>query len=90
MNPAEPLAADGLRRLAVIGGRLEPDNAAIFSELRRLSRGRIAILPTASSEPDEAGRETAETMAAHGIEAAIVPLHRGNCAEAAYDPDSSS
>ena len=37
--------------LAIVGGRLESDNAAIFAELKRLSHGRIAILATASGEP---------------------------------------
>ena len=37
------LKAAGGRRLAVIGGRLEDDNAAVYAEMHRLSGGRILI-----------------------------------------------
>ena len=30
-------------KLAIIGGRLEDDNAAIYDEMRRLSGGRIVV-----------------------------------------------
>ena len=35
-------------RLAIIGGRFEADNRAVFEAMHELSGGRIAVLPTAS------------------------------------------
>ena len=72
--------------LAIVGGRLESDNAAVFAELKRLSGGRMAIAATASGEPEEVGLETVEIFATHGIESALLPLHGPGAAEAARDP----
>ncbi|HYC02775.1 MAG TPA: cyanophycinase [Azospirillaceae bacterium] len=72
--------------LAIVGGRLESDNAAIFAELKRLSNGRMAILATASGEPDDVGKETVEIFAAHGILSALLPLHGPEAAANAQDP----
>ncbi len=72
-------------KLAIIGGRLETDNAAVFAELRRLSGGRIAILATASGEPDEVAAETAELFASHGMLPAIIPIHGPGAPAAAQD-----
>lgn len=71
--------------LAIIGGRLEADNAAVFQELRRLSRGRIAILATASGEPGEVAAETAELFAGHGMEPTVIPIHGPEAPSAAQD-----
>ena len=49
-----PLAGNN-PKLAVIGGRLEDDNDAIYAEMHRLTGGRIVVFPTASSEPDVVG-----------------------------------
>lgn len=61
-------------RLAVIGGRLEDDNDAIYGELHRLSAGRILVLPTASGEPEAVGREQAEVFRAQGFDAEVMDL----------------
>jgi len=74
-------------RLAVIGGRLENDNGAIYAELHRLSGGRIAILATASGDPDDVGSETVDVFRQHGFEATLIPIHGPEAARLAHDPD---
>lgn len=64
----------GKGKLAVIGGRLEDNNVALFAEMHRLSGGRILVFPTASSEPEAVGAETVEVFRAHGFETEVVPL----------------
>ncbi|MEO7330336.1 MAG: cyanophycinase, partial [Minicystis sp.] len=61
--------------LVIIGGRLEPDNGKLIREIARLSGGKIAVLPTASSQPEAAARDTVEVFARFGIEAESVPVH---------------
>ena len=78
--------AEGGRKLAVIGGRLEDDNAAIYAEMHRLSGGRILVFPTASSIPHEVGEETRDVFREHGFEAEIAPLWGARAAERAADP----
>lgn len=78
--------AEGGQKLAVIGGRLEDDNAAIFDEMHRLSGGRILVFPTASSEPREVGEESAAAFAAHGFEVEVAPLYGPGAAQIANDP----
>jgi cyanophycinase len=79
-SPAEPPL-----RLAIIGGRLEDDNRAVYREMRRLSQGRVLIFPTASSDPQEVGEETRFAFTQHGFQVEVAPLHIANAA-AAYDP----
>ncbi|MEL7481998.1 MAG: cyanophycinase, partial [Pseudomonadota bacterium] len=74
-----------LRRLAIIGGRLEDDNRDVYREMRRLSEGRILIFPTASSEPYEVGEETQEAFQIHGFECDVAHLSSENAHEAAFD-----
>ena len=75
MTPAARTRPDPAgRRLAVIGGRLEDDNDAIYGELRRLSGGRILVFPTASGEPEAIGAEQAAVFRAHGFTTEIVSL----------------
>ncbi|MEM9168259.1 MAG: cyanophycinase [Pseudomonadota bacterium] len=81
-----PAAADGVRRMAIIGGRLEDNNRVVYREMRRLARGKIVIFPTASSEPVEVGEETKAAFAAHGFVAEIAPVYCENAAQSAYDP----
>ncbi len=71
-------ASTGEGKLAVIGGRLEDNNIAIFAEMHRLAGGRILVFPTASSEPDAVGAETVEVFRGHGFESEAVPLTAGN------------
>ena len=61
--------------LALIGGRFEPDNDAVYDALRAPSRGRIAILSMASGFPQEVGAETAEEFRAQGFDAEHLPLY---------------
>lgn len=75
----------GAPRLAVIGGRLEDDNAAIYDEMHRLSGGRIVIFPTASSEPETVGPETVEVFRAHGFDATLAGVYGEQAAVAAHD-----
>ncbi|MBP7001539.1 cyanophycinase [Amaricoccus sp.] len=70
MNP--PLA-----KLAVIGGRLEDNNEAVYAEMHRLAGGRILVFPTASAEPVEVAAEQVAAFRAHGFEAETAPLHAG-------------
>lgn len=72
--------------LAIIGGRLEPDNLAIFQGLRERAPGGIAVLATASQMPHEVGPEMVADFRRHGTEAELVPLFHGNAATAAQDP----
>ncbi len=72
-------------RLAVIGGRLEDDNAAIYAEMHRLSGGRIVVFATASSEPESVGPETVGVFRAHGFDAVLAPVHGPGAAAAAQD-----
>ncbi|MFO1105310.1 MAG: cyanophycinase [Amaricoccus sp.] len=78
-------AAAGGTRLAVIGGRLEDNNVAVYGEMHRLSRGRILVFPTASGEPREVAAETVEVFRAHGFEASAAMLTVDNAASLAFD-----
>ena len=80
-----PLAGNN-PKLAVIGGRLEDDNDAIYAEMHRLSGGRILVFPTASSEPDVVGAETVAVFRNHGFDAALAGIHGEGAAAAAQDP----
>jgi cyanophycinase len=88
MTPPPAPAADTAApspRLALIGGRLEPDNEAIFGALRTMCGGRLAVLATASLLPEQVGPETVADMRRHGIEAELLPLTWDNHATAAFD-----
>ncbi|MGN2427257.1 cyanophycinase [Klebsiella electrica] len=73
-------------RLAVIGGRLEDDNAAIYQEMHRLSDGRMVIFPTASSEPKVVGEETVAVFQAYGFDVVLAEVYGEGAAQAACDP----
>lgn len=83
------VAATGVagNKLAVIGGRLEDNNLAIFGEMHRLAGGRILVFPTASAEPEAVGHESAQVFRSHGFEAEVVPLTMGNARRMASDRD---
>jgi cyanophycinase len=72
-------------KLAIIGGRLEDDNAAIFNEMHRLSGGRIVVFATASSAPDEVGVETVDVFKAYGFDAVQAEVHGPGAGAAAQD-----
>ena len=71
--------------LAVIGGRLEDTNAAVYGEMHRLSAGRILVFPTASAEPEAVGQETLAVFRGHGFDAEVAPLTPRNAAGLARD-----
>ena len=79
--------AEGGRKLAVIGGRLEDNNASVYAEMHRLSGGRILVFPTASSEPIEVGKESADAFKSHGFEVEIAPLYGRRAPRVASDPE---
>ncbi|MGV1089187.1 MAG: cyanophycinase, partial [Mycobacterium sp.] len=71
--------------LAIIGGRLEDDNAAVYEEMHRLSGGRIVVFATASSVPEEVGAETVGVFCAHGFDAVLAGVHGAGAGQAAQD-----
>lgn len=73
-------------RLAIIGGRLEPDNDSVFQALKPLCNGRIAIIPVASEIPLEVGAEAVDSFVDNGIEAEMVPLFWGD-GDSAFSSD---
>jgi len=77
--------AEGGRKLAVIGGRLEDNNASVYAEMHRLSGGRILVFPTASSEPVEVGKESLEAFQSHGFEVEVAPLYGRRAPSVASD-----
>lgn len=72
-------------RLAVIGGRLEDTNLALYAALHRLSGGRILVFATASGEPDAVAAETVAVFRSHGFDAEAAPL-TADAAHLARDP----
>ena len=72
--------------LAMIGGRLEPDNDALFDAMRSRCGGRIAVFAMASGYPEEVGGELVEDFARHGVTAELLPLFHENRETAAFDP----
>lgn len=80
-----PSQGNGNPKLAVIGGRLEDDNAAVYAEMHRLSGGRIVIFPTASSEPETVGPETIAIFRSHGFDVALASVYGEEAAAAAHD-----
>ena len=81
---AEAASAGG--KLAVIGGRLEEGNVAVFAELFRLAGGRILVFPTASGEPEAVGEESAQLFRSYGFETEVAGLTEANAATMAHDP----
>ncbi len=75
-----------IRRMAIVGGRLEDNNRAVYREMRRLAGGKILILPTASSEPVEVGEETKAAFESHGFSVEVAPVYAENASQSAYDP----
>lgn len=75
------------QNLAIIGGRLETDNDAVFQKMKAISGGRIAIFSTASRVPEEVGGESVEQFMQHGFDAHWIPLFLGNHRETAFSQD---
>lgn len=72
--------------LALIGGRFEPDNTALFAALRQRCDGKIAILSMASGYPEEVGAETVEDFRAQGFYAELVPIFYETRDRSPFDP----
>ncbi len=81
-----PQAGGFAGKLAVIGGRLEDGNVAVFGEMHRLAGGRILVFPTASSEPASVGAESVQVFRSYGFDAEVAPLTAGNARRLAHDP----
>lgn len=81
-----PHRGSGIPKLAIIGGRLEDDNVAIYDEMRRLAGGRIVVFATASSVPEEVGAETVDVFRGHGLDAVQAEVHGPGAVAAAQDP----
>ena len=86
MKATPPPAAAG-NKLAVIGGRLEDSNVAVFAEMHRLAGGRILVFPTASAEPKAVGKESVQVFRAHGFDVEVALLTAANAGRMARDPD---
>lgn len=72
-------------KLAIIGGRLEDNNADIYTMMHQLSKGKILVFPTASAEPELVGPETVEVFRNWGFDVTLVPLSVENYSTVAYD-----
>ena len=88
MIPVLPFSPprDKKPKLAVIGGRLEDDNAAVYSEMHRLAGGRIVVFATASSEPETVGADALAVFQTHSFDAVLAPVHGDQAAAAVHDP----
>jgi cyanophycinase len=63
--------------LVIIGGNLRADNADVWQRIVRLAGGdgaRIAVLPSASSDPMLVGEATVVRLKAYGADAFLIPL----------------
>ena len=84
-HPAPALGRMRHPTLAIIGGRLEDDNAAVYSEMHRLAGGRIVVFATASSVPEEVGAETVDVFRSYGFDAVLAGVHGPGAGQAAQD-----
>jgi cyanophycinase len=74
-KPAERAVPMGA--LVIIGGALRTDNAAVWERVVQLAGGKgakIAVLPTAASNPDKSGAQTVESLNRYGADAFVVPI----------------
>lgn len=63
--------------LVIIGGALRTDNAVVWQKIVSLAGGKgakIAVFPSASGNPQQAGDKLATTLKQYGAEAFVVPL----------------
>lgn len=81
-----PAEQPPVHQLAIIGGRLEDTNLDIFNRMLRCAGGKIGVLATASSEPEETGAETVLVFQSYGFEAEYIPIQMNNCQTSAFDP----
>ncbi len=72
---SEPAGTGG--SLVIIGGALRRDNAVVWQKIVSLAGGKgakIAVFPSASGNPQQAGDNLAATLKQYGAEAFVVPL----------------
>ncbi|WOJ96321.1 cyanophycinase [Congregibacter brevis] len=74
-----------LGSLALIGGRFEADNTALFKALHGRCDGRIAICSMASGYPEEVGAGTVEEFRAQGFYAELIPIFYETRDQSAFD-----
>lgn len=71
--------------LALIGGRFEADNLALFEALHGRCNGQIAICSMASGYPEEVGAETVQDFRNRGFYAELLPIFFENREQSAFD-----
>lgn len=74
LDPAQPEAAG---TLVIIGGALRTDNAVVWEKIVALSGGKgakIAVIPAAAANPENARKNIADTLNRYGARAFVVPL----------------
>jgi len=71
--------------LVIMGGRTFDE--AFLEVLRATGREkpRVGVIPTASSTPEETGREYAEMIKGYGAEGVLIDITERNCAKTAYE-----
>jgi cyanophycinase len=75
--PASQTQQDSKGSLLIIGGALRQDNATVWNKLVQSAGGKqskIAIIPTASGNPERAANFALETIKLYGGNAYILPL----------------
>lgn len=75
---ASPLLADEHGSLVIIGGALRHEQTEVWNRIVELAGGpaaRIAVLPTASSEPLTNGSRTVDALRRAGADAVLVPVY---------------
>ncbi len=75
---ASPILADEHGSLVIIGGALRHEQTDVWNRIVELAGGpaaRIAVLPTASSEPLTNGSRTVDALRRAGADAVLVPLY---------------
>ena len=71
--------------LALIGGRFEADNDALYAALRERCNARIAVLSMASGYPQEVGEEIVHEFRGQGFYAELVPIFFETRDQSAFD-----
>ena len=90
-SAAQERAPAAAGSLVVIGGALRGDNAEVWQRIVQLAGGKgasIAVLPTASSNPERAARSTAAHLERYGARPFVVPVGAGAGAVANAGPSA--
>ena len=72
-----PARCPPMRGSSSSAGGSRPTTGRCSRRSRELSGGRVAVLPTASGEPREAGEETRDSFRAYGIASEVVRARQG-------------